>query len=56
MFLLMATLTGVTFLSCNDDEKEERKTILIEDITNNIICDPDNSEVNVVKVINVNSV
>ena len=26
MFLLMATtLTGVTFLSCNDDEKEERK-------------------------------
>ena len=52
MFLLMATLTGITFLSCNDDDKEERETIVMEEVTNNIICAPDNSEVNVVKVIN----
>ena len=54
MFLLMATLTGITFLSCNDDDKEERKTIVMEDVSDYIPCLTTNYPQDSVIIINSN--
>ncbi len=52
IFLLMVIFAGVTFFACSDDEKEERKTIVMDEVSDYLSCDITNCPPDTVIIIN----